>query len=65
MQLIGGFTFRSQPSSSDESCEPDEEYHEPAWLGSRMVVFDDIADIVQSGERRAREGGGAIDAVLV
>ena len=34
-----GVTWASQPESSLESFEEDDEYQEPAWLASRMVIL--------------------------
>lgn len=38
MHFIGFETSLSQPSSWEESCVLEDEYHEPAWLGWR--TFD-------------------------
>ncbi len=48
MHLTGVWTASSQPSSWEESCGFEDEYHEPAWLGSRTVCLDAIVSVIEA-----------------
>ena len=39
IQWTGGVTALSQPSSCEDSCDFEEEYHEPAWLARRTDMI--------------------------
>lgn len=39
MPLIGCCTSLSHPSSWEDNCDPDDVYHEPAWLACRTAIM--------------------------